>query len=251
MSSGTSEIIRMKQGPVRTSLADFTPLPMQTLYSRFIAHGWIKLAFFLVVCLWCQLPYFLLQHYIFFPVTQMPAFALDRMIPFVPLASWPYLSVHPGAACVPLLMVKRRELLQCLLGFSLIALVSNIAFFFYPTAITRPETGDVHFLWAWIRDHVRPLCACPSLHASLVTFFTLWGNRMLRDEGRGRLRVVLWVWMMTVLCSTLLTKQHVLLDLVAGMALACVAYFGLEVVNPLGGREPKDFLKEVAHTDRR
>jgi len=178
----------------------------------------------------------------------MPAFALDRLIPFVPLASWPYLSVHPGAAAVPLLMVNGRELRRCLLGFILIALVSNFAFFFFPTAIVRPDAVDVHFLWAWIRDHVRPICACPSLHASMVTYFTLWGNRMLRNEGRWRWRVVLWVWMLIVLCSTLLTKQHVLLDLVAGMTLASVVYFGLEMLTSSGaaGGEPSRVSDRVA-----
>jgi branched-subunit amino acid transport protein len=235
MNSMATDTMGLRQGldPFRSPA--FRP-PAPGLWSRVVAQGKAKGVLFLVFCLWVQLPYFLNQHFVFFPVTVMPATVLDNLVPFVPLATWPYLSLYPGAAAVPLLMVNGRRLLRCTLGFILIGLATHLVFFFWPTAIAVPAFGDVHFLYAFLRDVDGTLCACPSLHASQAVFFALWGNQLLRRAGRRGWRLALWAWCLVVLVSTLLTKQHVLADLAAGTALAAVVYFGVEWVHHLRTR---------------
>ncbi len=243
MSSMTTDTIGLPQGLDAFRSTAFPPLPVPGLWSRVVAQGKAKGALFLVFCLWVQLPYFLNQHFVFFPVTVMPATALDDLVPFVPLATWPYLALYPGGAAVLLLMVDGRQIRRCILGFSLIALVTHLVFFFWPTTVARPPSGDVHFLYAFLRDADKALCACPSLHASQVVFLALWGNRLLRRAGRGGWRLALWAWWLVVLVSTLLTKQHVLADLAAGTALGAAVYFGVEWVHCLRTRGAPELLE--------
>jgi len=62
--------------------------------------------------------------------------------------------------------------------------------------------------------------ACPSLHAAFVVFTAMWNVPALRRFGdRGTLRVLSLLWALGILYSTLATKQHVLIDLLAGCAL--------------------------------
>jgi hypothetical protein len=206
-------------------------LPTLRIRDRIVACWRTKLLFTIVFLLWCQGPYFLCQRYTFFPTTVMPITAVDRLVPFVPIAVWPYLGIYPVGVMILLMMVNNRYLWRMIQGVSFIALVSSLSFFFFPTIVPRPPYGNVHFLYVLLRKHVTPLCACPSLHASLVTFFTLWGIHVLREEGKGRWRGWLWAWWFVVLLATLLTKQHVVPDLLAGGSLGGVAYLGLQLLD--------------------
>ena len=63
--------------------------------------------------------------------------------------------------------------------------------------------------------------ACPSLHVATAVFSAIWIERLLRDvRAPWPLRCFNWAWVLLIVHSTLAIKQHVVLDAVAGVALA-------------------------------
>jgi len=68
--------------------------------------------------------------------------------------------------------------------------------------------------------------ACPSLHVAFAIFTACWMHRLLRRDGSGRaVRVGNWLWCAGILYSTLATRQHVAIDVVAGAALGALVAF--------------------------
>jgi membrane-associated phospholipid phosphatase len=69
--------------------------------------------------------------------------------------------------------------------------------------------------------------ACPSLHAAFAVFSAICIRRLFRSLGMpGYAETLNWIWCAAILYSTLATKQHVLLDLVAGSLLGGGATLG-------------------------
>jgi membrane-associated phospholipid phosphatase len=67
--------------------------------------------------------------------------------------------------------------------------------------------------------------ALPSLHVATALFTALWIQRLLREIGApADLRHLNWLWLALIVYSTLATKQHLALDVLAGGALG--ALFG-------------------------
>jgi fatty acid desaturase len=189
-----------------------------------------KLLIGLALTLWVCIPYFGLQHAAAFRVTLMPVWGLDQIVPFYPDAAWLYLSLYLLLPIAPLLMTTRRELACYAASVAIVSMVSNLIFFLCPTGLTRPAVDAPGLAYALILATDRPVNACPSLHASLAVLSALWCARLLRATDNRRAwfwQVLAWAWTLAILYATLLTKQHVLVDLLAGGALAVVVYAGV------------------------
>ena len=161
-----------------------------------------------------------------FPVFQMPITAIDRLIPFQPAAAFFYLSQFFTMPLVLWLMVSRRQIMSCCFGLALLIGVSFAVFFIWPTSITRPDTilGQ-HPLYDLIASHDLPRNACPSLHAGFGLFIAGYSCEVFRGWHFRRLLVgAVWLWTGAVLISTLLVKQHVFLDLLAGGILGATSW---------------------------
>jgi fatty acid desaturase len=194
-----------------------------------------KLLIAVGLTLWVSVPYYTLQRFPVFSVTTMPESALDRLVPFGDDAIWLYLSLFLLLP-VPLVLVHTRDQLRrYATGVAGIGLLSHIGFALFPTAIARPAAGDANWAYRLVVLVDTPLNACPSLHASLAVFSVLCGGRWLgQAAARPRARHArltrrlapwaLWLWLVAILGATLVTKQHVLVDLVAGAALALTVY---------------------------
>jgi membrane-associated phospholipid phosphatase len=62
--------------------------------------------------------------------------------------------------------------------------------------------------------------ACPSLHVATAAFSAVWLDRLLREIETGTaMRLINWAWFVLIAWSTVAIKQHVVLDVVAGVAL--------------------------------
>jgi membrane-associated phospholipid phosphatase len=72
--------------------------------------------------------------------------------------------------------------------------------------------------------------ACPSLHAAFCVFTALALHAQLKSTGAARwLLACNALWCLGILYSTMATRQHVALDVVAGVVLggaAAIAYLG-------------------------
>lgn len=172
--------------------------------------------------------YFLLQRHPIFPVTVIPATALDRWIGFHPHATLLYLSLWLYIPLAPWLADTAREVRAYAVVMSGMCLTAVLIFFCFPTAVDRPaaESGQsLLFQRMVLIDGV--INACPSLHAAFAVFSGWCNRRVLLQLGdRGWLRIVNWCWGAGILYATLATKQHVVIDLVCGVLLGGGAALG-------------------------
>ena len=159
------------------------------------------------------------------PVTIMPLTAVDRWIGFWPAALPLYFSLWLYVSVAPALLIDRRELMTY--GLAAVGLsASGLGLFlFWPTAVPRAAVDwSQHPAFAFLKSVDASGNACPSLHVAFTVFTAVWFERLLRRLGVGRLaRALNWLWCLGILYSTIATRQHVVLDVLAGAVLGGAA----------------------------
>lgn len=169
--------------------------------------------------------YFLLLKFPLWPAALMPMTAPDDWIEFSPGALWIYVSLWLYVPLAPGLLGDRRELLDYYCAVIALSLAGMSVFLLWPTASPRP-----HFDWAQYPPFGAVLAAddagnaLPSLHAAFAVFTAIWIERLLRRAGAPRWpRIANLIWGLGILYSTLATRQHVAVDVLAGGALGWLA----------------------------
>ena len=183
---------------------------------------WIAVCL-LTVCV--ATPYYLFERLVFRPVFNMPVWPLDRAIPFQPGAIWLYQSVYLLLSIPAILITRREDVWRYAAGIFLIGLVANSIFLLFPTQIERPIPPDANWLYALTIHADLRLNACPSLHAAWVIFAGLWTNRLRFPRPPALRAAALLLWSSAILYATIATRQHVLLDLIAGGLLGGILFF--------------------------
>ena len=163
----------------------------------------------------------LLRHPWGVPV-KMPMTALDAAIPLQPPMMLAYLSLWLYVGIAPGLELRLRDLLAYAAWMSSMCLTGLAIFFFWPTqAPVAPPTGVDFIGFALVTGIDTAANACPSMHVAAAVFAAI---RM--DESLRRIRAPFWLlaisalWCACIVYSTLAVKQHVVLDLLGGAALA-------------------------------
>jgi membrane-associated phospholipid phosphatase len=210
---------RLEEMP-RTELrsAPTREIPTPSLMAALRSHWQLKLALFFALNLWISGPYHAIQRFGNVQPTEMPVFAVDRAVPFGSGWTWMYLSVFLLVPIPALLLADRALLKRQALELGVVGFISNAIFLLWPTSVPRPAATGTSVAWRVLTAGDLPVNACPSLHASLAVFAALWIVPALRN--RYALIAAAWCWTLAILWSTLATKQHVLVDILAGGALA-------------------------------
>jgi membrane-associated phospholipid phosphatase len=184
--------------------------------------------------------YLLLQWHPFFRVTILQPSKLDQMIPFVPSTVYLYESLLLLMPIAPWLMKSKAELDQYTKGLLAVSLAGFAFFFLFPTAIIRSrELQHTNFLYRILIQIDGESNVFPSLHSAFAVFHAACCCAVFRsDPRRNRIWWFFRGWALAIIAATLLTKQHVVLDAVAGAALglAGFAYFY---------RSPKESWKDT------
>lgn len=160
------------------------------------------------------------------PVFEMPLTALDLVIDHQPAALAAYVSLWLYVGIAPGLMLKLRDLIVFGLWAAALCGAGLLIFYLAPTAVP-PYQGVIdlarHPGFAMLQGVDAAGNACPSLHVATALFSAVWIDRLLRHIGApGALRAASWVWLALIVYSTLAIKQHVVLDVLAGVALGGV-----------------------------
>ena len=144
--------------------------------------------------------------------------ALDQL-PVVPAAGWVYLSWYPATAAV--LFAGRETFRRAYLAYLLAFAVCIASHLLFPVTITRPAVpaeGDLSMrLLAWVYAADRPINLFPSFHAAVAAI--LW---RLRPASRF-MSAAVSAWTVALCAACILTKQHYVLDVVAGLAVGGIA----------------------------
>lgn len=153
-----------------------------------------------------------------FPPTVMPLIALDAWIPFTPLAFPAYASLWVYASLPPALLGNFRTLALFGLWMAAMCLFCLGLFWLFPTGV--PAAGidwSQYPEMAIIKGLDASGNACPSLHVASAVFSAFWLGRVLRAvDAPLPLRGLNWLHCLAILWSTVATRQHVALDVLAG-----------------------------------
>jgi len=158
-------------------------------------------------------------------VTTMPVLALDRWLDFEFAAMPLYLSLWVYVSLGPALLQDRRALLVYGVACAGLAAVGLTLFLFWPTKVP-PLTAEVaaHAGMAMLRGVDMSGNACPSLHVAFAVFAAAGLARELRAVGApGWVRALNGLWCAGIVYSTIATRQHVVLDVLAGALLGAAA----------------------------
>ena len=168
--------------------------------------------------------YFWLLRHPLFPVTVVPLTGLDRLISFQPWSLVLYASLWLYLSIVPLLLYTRSEWIPYLSAITLLSLIGFGIFFFWPTAIPRPDIDWTQYpAIDFLKSVDASGNACPSLHVAFAVMNVIWLHRLLKELGTPViLRVLNGCWCAGIVYSTLATKQHVAIDVEMGLLLGSV-----------------------------
>lgn len=157
-------------------------------------------------------------------VQTMPRLALDRWLAFEFSAMPLYLSLWVYVSIAPALLPDRAALIGHALGCTTIAATGLAIFLLWPTKV--PPLGAeaaAHEGMAMLRGIDLSGNACPSLHVAFAVFAAASLAHELRVVAAPRwLRAGSLLWCLGIVYSTLATRQHVVLDVLAGAALGGV-----------------------------
>ncbi len=165
---------------------------------------------------------------------------IDAWIPFLPNSVFVYFSVYP-LAFSPLFVLRSRKLFRRVAAaYALVIAVSLTCFALYPVTSVelRPEPSSVEAgaFTAWslalLYAYDPPVNLFPSLHLAIVVVAALAARRARPAYGALGM-----IWASAVAVSVCTVKQHFVLDAVAGIALAGIAYACL--IRPLPQPSPE------------
>jgi membrane-associated phospholipid phosphatase len=162
-----------------------------------------------------------------YPTTVMPIALLDRLIGFQPLALPMYLSLWVYVSLPPALLATRRELYGYGMAMAGTCLAGLIVFYFWPTVVPAANIDWAQYPdVAFLKSMDASGNACPSLHVTTAVFSGIWLHHLLR-RFRAPLWILIfnWVWCIGIVYSALATRQHVAVDVLAGVALGVLAAY--------------------------
>jgi membrane-associated phospholipid phosphatase len=156
-----------------------------------------------------------------YPVSTMPVTALDQLIGFQPAALPAYLSLWFYVGIPPALLHGLRELLAYGCWIAALCLAGLGIFYLWPTAVPALAVDTaLHPGFRLLQGVDAAGNACPSMHVATATFSALWLDRLLREVGAGHgSRALNGAWFALIAYSTLAVKQHVAIDVLAGLLL--------------------------------
>jgi len=162
-----------------------------------------------------------------FPVTEMPLIFIDAWIPVSGLAFPVYASLWVYASLPAALLREIQPLVHFGIWMAALCLFCLGIFWLFPTGV--PPAGIDWSLYpemAMIKDVDASGNACPSLHVASAVFAAIWLARIARAMGGRRwVSGLIWLHCLAILWSTMATRQHVALDVLAGALTGAV--FGL------------------------
>jgi membrane-associated phospholipid phosphatase len=162
-----------------------------------------------------------------YSTTVMPITLLDRLIGFQPLALPMYLSLWVYVSLPPALLATRRELYTYGTAMAGTCLAGLIVFYFWPTVVPAANIDWAQYPdVAFLKSMDASGNACPSLHVTTAVFSGIWLHHLLRRFGAPLWILIFnWVWCIGIVYSALATRQHVAVDVLAGVVLGVLAAY--------------------------
>lgn len=154
-------------------------------------------------------------------------FWIDEQIPLLTWFAIPY------AIWMPLLyftfiyfgIVDRVLYWRSIITYNISVMICNIIFWLFPTTMPRPAINGndpasqlIQFIYA----NDAPLNCFPSVHVltSYLLFIIINRHKLMKPGLRNAMSILLWM----IIASTVFIKQHGLIDVIGGIAIAEITY---------------------------
>jgi membrane-associated phospholipid phosphatase len=163
---------------------------------------------------------------------ELPMARLEEQIPLLVWTVWPYLLLEVASLVSPVVIRNRQILIDMLRAAGVAILFSTAMWLVGPTVYPRPEapigSSASIIAYDWLRVIDAPANCFPSGHM-MMAVVVAWG------VGRDRPSWRRWIWLLCALTvpSLITLKQHYLIDLPGGVA---VALLGIQVARRLARR---------------
>jgi fatty acid desaturase len=153
----------------------------------------------------------------------------DAAVPLIPTAAVAYLSYFLLLP-VLILVCRRRPEFPRVFATALACGAGNVALYLLvPTRLALRPVAPEGTLLALIQRFDTPLCAIPSGHVALPAAITVAAMWAARREGAmspwRKTATGYFVWTVALAASAVLTGQHYLIDVAAGVAFGVLAAF--------------------------
>lgn len=206
----------MPADPHFRSVVDWRAIFLNDFWFKFLGTSAFMSLFF-----WAYL--FLLKNPAF-PVTTIPLTVVDRWIGFAPLALIPYLSLWLYCSLPVFLLPTRVRLLNFGFWIGAMCLFALSIFYWFPNAVPPANIDWAAYPGvAFLKGVDAAGNACPSLHVAAAVYSSVWLYWLMWDVRMGwRAQSIQMLWAVAILYSTMATKQHVSLDVLAGTVLGIV-----------------------------
>lgn len=158
---------------------------------------------------------------------------VDDWIPFVKEFIIPYLLWFPYlyGALIYYCFADRVQYYVTLSCMIVGKVVCFMIYYFWQTTVPRPDvTGNDIFssLVRYIYSIDQPVNCFPSIHV-FTTFVIMLAAYKRKEQHKWEFALLSIVGTL-IIVSTVFTKQHAILDVISGMAVASVLYYGFQFV---------------------
>ena len=141
---------------------------------------------------------------------------LDRQTPYIPLFALVYFSTYVFVVQPFFVLSNARQFYWMLVSFTSISVISSLIHATVPSKIERVEQVTAGGFSGWALGMFQKTCKpygnFPSMHVGL-SVPVIAANFMAGGSITGS---VMFIWAILIALSTLYTKQHYLLDVLAG-----------------------------------
>jgi len=164
----------------------------------------------------------------------------DMAIPFMPSFIWLYHTIIPAILLTMILLVRTRQIfLNTFWACLLAAVILNISYVTFPSFY--PRIGfEVNTLSEALVEWTRQIDAAnntfPSGHVAYAWLLCLGMWNSLVAQKNGFVRRVYLLWAIGISLSTLVLKQHYIVDVISGILLAYACFYLAKPITTLHTR---------------
>lgn len=172
--------------------------------------------------------YWLIQYLI--GTTEVNYFtSFDASFPFIPEFVWIYHTLPIGIFLVMVVHIKTRKLFMITFWACLLAAIVMSAFHILAPAFYPREVFEITNLHEWLVLLTRQIDGSnntfPSGHVAFSALMFLAARKTEICKSHPLISYAFMLWAISVSMSTLAIKQHFLLDVVSGWAVAVTSFY--------------------------
>ena len=155
---------------------------------------------------------------------------IDEKIPFIPVFVWTYHTLLPVMILTGILLFQRRDIfLGLIFSFVFSSVILCMFYIFLPSFYPRELFVDTSTISGWLIEVTRsidgPHNTFPSGHVTFAWLLVFFVNLSQYTQKHKWIKFVYFLWAILVSISTLTLKQHFIVDVASGLALASLSYY--------------------------